>query len=182
MSTLSSWMTQLFLFLILATLIDWMVPTTEMKKYVRLALAFVFMTVLLKPLIPIVNMMNQNPVHLDLKSDSLKEKYNSKIDLRKKEIEKMSRAYIEEEAETQLKTKVNSQLKKDWGMEILSINVRFDSRQAHSQEVKEVTVKMKSLSGEKKALSSKEQLAIQKLLADSWELEPEKLIIDQEVG
>jgi stage III sporulation protein AF len=182
MSTLSNWMTQLFLFLILATLVDWMVPSSEIKKYVRLALAFVFMTVLLKPLVPIVNMMNQNPSSLEINSEPLKEKYDSKIELRKKEIEKMSRAYIEEEAETQLKTKVNSQLKKDWGMEILSINVRFDSRQAHSQEVKEVSVKMKSLSGKKIALTSKVQLAIQKLLADSWELEPEKLIIDQEVG
>lgn len=59
MGFIQSWIRNISLFLIFSSLIDFIIPQNQYKKYIRLTMGFIFMIVMIKP---ILSLSNQNIV------------------------------------------------------------------------------------------------------------------------
>ena len=54
MNLLVQWVTQILIFLLLATIIDLLIPNTSMKKYIKLVVGLIFLLIFLQPLFYLV--------------------------------------------------------------------------------------------------------------------------------
>lgn len=55
MEVIIQWVTQIILFIILAAIIDLLIPVDSMKKYVKLAVGLILILILLKPVFYLFN-------------------------------------------------------------------------------------------------------------------------------
>lgn len=55
MDIVINWVTQIILFIVLATIIDLLIPTSSMNKYIKLVVGLILILILLKPIFYVLN-------------------------------------------------------------------------------------------------------------------------------
>ncbi|WP_249664883.1 stage III sporulation protein AF [Virgibacillus pantothenticus] len=198
------WVTQIILFILLATIIDLVIPATSMKKYIKLVVGFILILILLKPLFFIFQIDVQRALKTSLsgvlqeinQNDAL----DKSIETQKNEIEDTQDAYILEQMAVQLKEIAKEPLQDKFQAEITDIQFRFaDEREKTYENLDEVIVYVnESKDGEGAVrivddvvidLDSPEQSRednklqdIEAMLNDLWEIEQKKLLLQWEGG
>ncbi|WP_232231447.1 MULTISPECIES: stage III sporulation protein AF [Virgibacillus] len=198
------WVTQIILFILLATIIDLVIPATSMKKYIKLVVGFILILILLKPLFFIFQIDVQRALETSLsgvlqeinQNDAL----DKSIETQKNEIEDTQDAYILEQMAVQLKEIAKEPLQDKFQAEITDIQFRFaDEREKTYENLDEVIVYVnESKDGEGAVrivddvvidLDSPEQSRednklqdIEAMLNDLWEIEQKKLLLQWEGG
>ncbi|MED3735972.1 stage III sporulation protein AF [Virgibacillus pantothenticus] len=198
------WVTQIILFILLATIIDLVIPATSMKKYIKLVVGFILILILLKPLFFIFQIDVQRALETSLsgvlqeinQNDAL----DKSIETQKNEIEDTQDAYILEQMAVQLKEIAKEPLQDKFQAEITDIQFRFaDEREKTYEDLDEVIVYVnESKDGEGAVrivddvvidLDSPEQSRednklqdIEAMLNDLWEIEQKKLLLQWEGG
>ncbi|MGG4180111.1 stage III sporulation protein AF [Virgibacillus pantothenticus] len=198
------WVTQIILFILLATIIDLVIPATSMKKYIKLVVGFILILILLKPLFFIFQIDVQRALETSLsgvlqeinQNDAL----DKSIETQKNEIEDTQDAYILEQMAVQLKEIAKEPLQDKFQAEITDIQFRFaDERDKTYENLDEVIVYVhESKDGEGAVrivddvvidLDSPEQSRednklqdIEAMLNDLWEIEQKKLLLQWEGG
>ncbi|MEB5451532.1 stage III sporulation protein AF [Virgibacillus pantothenticus] len=196
------WVTQIILFILLATIIDLVIPATSMKKYIKLVVGFILILILLKPLFFIFQIDVQRALETSLsgvlqeinQNDAL----DKSIETQKNEIEDTQDAYILEQMAVQLKEIAKEPLQDKFQAEITDIQFRFaDEREKTYENLDEVIVYVnESKDGEGAVrivddvvidLDSPEQSRednklqdIEATLNDLWEIEQKKLLLQWE--
>jgi len=139
------WIYQIIVFLILAAIIDLLIPSSRMQKYVRLAVGMIMMLIFLKPVFYLFNtdveqLLNKGTKELfvDEKQGLLK----NQLEIQKREILGTQQAYISKQMAVQLKEQANPTLKEMHRAEIASLELKFadDDRMAADQIAKAVVV------------------------------------------
>lgn len=203
------WINQIVIFLILAAVIDLLIPNTNYEKYVRLVIGLIFILIFIRPVFLMfgtdltteVNKLTDEifDVH---KSE---ETFGNSIDLKKREIESKQHAYILKQMAVQLKKKSESQLAKKHQVAIASLDFRFkDDNMPTEENLEQLIVDLKPLDQnstqeEKGAVKQVETVQINRqkqslpedkpdiepirvFLQDAWEIDEDKLIIYWEGG
>ncbi|GIP61673.1 stage III sporulation protein AF [Virgibacillus pantothenticus] len=204
MGMVIDWVTQIILFILLATIIDLVIPATSMKKYIKLVVGFILILILLKPLFFIFQIDVQRALKTSLsgvlqeinQNDAL----DKSIETQKNEIEDTQDAYILEQMAVQLKEIAKEPLQDKFQAEITDIQFRFaDEREKTYENLDEVIVYVnESKDGEGAVrivddvvidLDSPEQSRednklqdIEAMLNDLWEIEQKKLLLQWEGG
>ncbi|API90509.1 stage III sporulation protein AF [Virgibacillus sp. 19R1-5] len=204
MGMVIDWVTQIILFILLATIIDLVIPATSMKKYIKLVVGFILILILLKPLFFIFQIDVQRALETSLsgvlqeinQNDAL----DKSIETQKNEIEDTQDAYILEQMAVQLKEIAKEPLQDKFQAEITDIQFRFaDEREKTYENLDEVIVYVnESKDGEGAVrivddvvidLDSPEQSRednklqdIEAMLNDLWEIEQKKLLLQWEGG
>ncbi|KNE20469.1 stage III sporulation protein AF [Virgibacillus pantothenticus] len=204
MGMVIDWVTQIILFILLATIIDLVIPATSMKKYIKLVVGFILILILLKPLFFIFQIDVQRALETSLsgvlqeinQNDAL----DKSIETQKNEIEDTQDAYILEQMAVQLKEIAKEPLQDKFQAEITDIQFRFaDEREKTYEDLDEVIVYVnESKDGEGAVrivddvvidLDSPEQSRednklqdIEAMLNDLWEIEQKKLLLQWEGG
>ncbi len=129
MNLLTEWVTQIILFLLLAMVVDLLMPDSSMKKYIKVVVGLVLILIFLQPLfrlfqMDIETMMSNASAAFD--TESREEDMKNSIDLKKKEIQASQRAYILEEMAVQMKNEVEERLKEKHDVEIADISFQFE--------------------------------------------------------
>ncbi|MBU8565493.1 stage III sporulation protein AF [Virgibacillus pantothenticus] len=202
MGMVIDWVTQIILFILLATIIDLVIPATSMKKYIKLVVGFILILILLKPLFFIFQIDVQRALETSLsgvlqeinQNDAL----DKSIETQKNEIEDTQDAYILEQMAVQLKEIAKEPLQDKFQAEITDIQFRFaDEREKTYENLDEVIVYVnESKDGEGAVrivddvvidLDSPEQSRednklqdIEATLNDLWEIEQKKLLLQWE--
>ncbi|MGJ7912052.1 stage III sporulation protein AF [Neobacillus sp. LXY-1] len=153
MEFLKEWVTNIILFILLATVIDMLIPNSSMQKYTKMVTGLLLIAIILTPLFKLISKdfettlasipSYQTPGEKNLKNS---------IDLKKKEIQASQDAYILEEMAVQLKKDVKEELMEQYGLEIARIDVQTNeaSDQAFPKNLQKVMVLLKQPeSGEK---------------------------------
>lgn len=127
MEFLKEWVTNIILFILLATVIDMLLPNSSMQKYTKMVTGLLLIAIILTPIFKLISKdfesalasipTYQAPGEKDMKNV---------IDLKKKEIQASTDAYILKELAVQLKKGVKEELMDQYGLEIAKIDIAID--------------------------------------------------------
>ncbi|QHE52917.1 stage III sporulation protein AF [Pontibacillus sp. HMF3514] len=205
MSYITEWVTQIILFLLLALIIDLILPTSSLRKYIKLVVGLLLILIFLQPIFHLFE------VDVDTFFAQEMSKWNDQaqvetmenlIEDKKKEIQASQRAYILEQMAVQLKKQAKEELLSEYGVEIQNFSFQFQDEQNMSLDtLKQLTVVLSESEKASNSSSSVEEVVIdldqppkedeenskakQKIktfLASTWQLPEEQLIIQWEGG
>ncbi|HLR80079.1 MAG TPA: stage III sporulation protein AF [Bacillota bacterium] len=132
MDTLISWVTQIIIFLLLASVVDLLIPATSMKKYVKLAMGLILILIFLKPVFYLFDMDARQALEASLTEVDQKQAENSQTEnlmkKQKNEIQASQHAYILEQMAVQLKDMAKAPLREGYKKEIANIDFQFSAK------------------------------------------------------
>lgn len=146
MSYLIEWVTNIIVFILLATVIDMLLPNSNLQKYTKLVIGLLLIAVILAPIFKLVsNNFDSTIASISNLHFSGEENMNNSIDLQKKEIQAGEQAYILKEVSVQLKTSAAEELMKKYGFEIanISLSINETSNQKFPENLQKVSVLLK---------------------------------------
>ncbi|WP_087971647.1 stage III sporulation protein AF [Oceanobacillus rekensis] len=203
MEIIIQWVTQIILFIIIASIVDLLVPADTMKKYVKLVVGLILILILLEPIFHVFNTdieksieTSINELQQELKSD---EELENQIEFQKKEIQSGQHAYILEQMAVQLKALAGDPLKEEYQVEITTMDFIFnDTENISFEELTEVIVYIDEAQNGEGAVNKVEDVVInskrhqenpvedvseiETLLMEVWELTDKKVSIYWEGG
>lgn len=206
MDFLINWVAQIIVFILLATIIDLLVPTGGMKKYIKFVIGLVLILIFLQPIFYLFKIDIKEAVEQSfstlINETSSDPKVENLIEFQKSEIESSTSAYILEQMAVQLKEIASAPLLDNYQAEIKKLDFDFKEGAAISYEGLEVVVVYlgESEAGEgavsavedvvidaRKQEVATEEVAIdlqevESLLRETWELSDKKLTVIWEGG
>jgi stage III sporulation protein AF len=146
MAYLIQWVTNIILFILLATVIDMLLPNSSMQKYTKLVTGLLLIAIILTPILKLTStnlesMLASLPSFSSVNENNLK----NSIEMKKKEIQASEHAYILEQMAVQLKKGVKEELRKQYNLEIdqVEISTNEKSNQTFPNNLQKVTVYLK---------------------------------------
>lgn len=206
MDLLIDWVTQIVIFLIVAIMIDLIIPATTMKKYIKLVVGLILILIFLKPVFALFDMNIDQALETSftqlMDEETEQDTMENSIKMQKNEIESSQRAYILEEMAVQLKDLAKKRLKEEEQAEIRHIDFQFQSDAEPSYEnLDEVIVYVGHMEEEEGAVDTVEDVEInteepvaedddneqevqqiKEVLHEVWDISVDKLTIEWEGG
>ncbi|MDF2858224.1 MAG: stage sporulation protein [Neobacillus sp.] len=146
MSYLIEWVTNIILFILLATVIDMLLPNSSMQKYTKMVTGLLLIAIILTPIFKLISKDFESTLASIsfLETPGEKNMENS-IELKKKEIQASTNAYILETMAVQLEQGVEEELMEQFGLEIAKIELTTndDSDQSFPENLQRVSVLLK---------------------------------------
>ncbi|MBP1950385.1 stage III sporulation protein AF [Virgibacillus litoralis] len=208
MEILTEWVTQIIIFLLLASIVDLLIPATSMKKYIKLVVGLILILIFLKPLFFLFDFNAQQALEKSysqiMKQQSEGEQVENSIKMQKSEIQESQNAYILEQTVVQLKELAKKPLQEDYQLAISDIEFPQTELSAENEltdeNLDEVIVYLNEspegegevsaiddvvINTDKTLVNEVNQLdvnGIKLLLQDTWEIDNKKLTILWEGG
>ncbi|MDL4841586.1 stage III sporulation protein AF [Aquibacillus rhizosphaerae] len=199
------WVTQIILFLLLAMVIELILPNSSMKKYIDMVVGLLLILIFLQPIFHLFQVDVQELVNKaipELDTSFQEENMKNSIELKKNEIQASQDAYVVEEMAVQMKNQVEEGLNEQYGVGIVDITFQFNEDEESTinmenletiniilneteQEQEEGTVKEVVISVEdsnQKDEPKPEVEEIESYLYESWQLEDQNISILWEGG
>jgi stage III sporulation protein AF len=195
MAFLTEWITNIIVFVLLATVIDMLLPSSNMQKYVKIVTGLLLITIILTPLLKLMTADVDAVVNsFRLNGASQNNSVENLIEMKKKEIQASQRAYILEQMAVQMKQQAEKELMEKSGKVIEKVSIAATDLENIPDSITEVTVYL-SVKEEKDAIEAVRNVEIDtgdktrtektdenvslvtSLLAKEWNLSPEKIII-----
>ncbi|MCT2537523.1 stage III sporulation protein AF [Aquibacillus koreensis] len=126
------WVTQIILFLLLAMIIELLLPNSSMKKYINMVVGLLLILIFLQPLFHLFQVDveslvdNTSPFFNTAIED---EEMKNSIELKKSEIQQVQAAYVVEEMAVQMKKQVEEGLSEQYGVAIKEISFELDKEE-----------------------------------------------------
>jgi stage III sporulation protein AF len=146
MEFLIEWVTNIILFILLATVIDMLLPNTSLQKYTKMVTGLLLIAIILTPIFKLISkdfetVMAQIPTF----QDSGEKNMENLIELQKKEIQASNHAYILETMAVQLEKGVEEELMEQFGLEIskIELTTKNDSQESFPDNLEMVTVRLR---------------------------------------
>ncbi|PAV29100.1 stage III sporulation protein AF [Virgibacillus profundi] len=204
MDMLIDWVTQIIIFLLLAAIIDLLIPATTMKKYIKLVVGLILILILLKPIFFILNIDIERALetsYSQLRQEGTNnESIENLIELQKSEIQDSQDAYKLEQTAVHLKDLAKDALVEDHQAEIIDIKFIFETeKDVGFESLEKVVVYLRELDDGEGAVSIVDDVVIntddpvvdeegqddeqiEELLRNVWELRNKELTISWEGG
>ncbi|KAF0994552.1 stage III sporulation protein AF [Geobacillus sp. TFV-3] len=120
MQLVIEWVTNIILFLLFAVIIDFLLPSGTMQKYVKMAVGLMLVLVMLAPVLRLASvdpeqLIASALVHFSNGREG-EEAIKNQIEQQKKEIQASQRAYILKQMAVQLENDVNEELMEKYGL------------------------------------------------------------------
>ncbi|WLV23533.1 stage III sporulation protein AF [Aciduricibacillus chroicocephali] len=193
------WIYQIIAFLILAAIIDLLIPSTRLQKYVRLAIGMTMMLLFLKPVFHLfgtdVERLLERGVS-PLFADKQETQIKNQVEMQKSEILGVRQAYISKQMAVQLKEQINPVLKERHQAEISNLELKVSDQAGEIEKAEAVlkqaeeedavakvdTVIIGSPAKAEQKIPKKEEDAIRDILQKEWNLDKQQLTLLWEGG
>ncbi|MEQ2526133.1 stage III sporulation protein AF [Robertmurraya yapensis] len=204
MDFITEWITNIILFVLIATVIDLLLPNTSMQKYTKMVAGLLLIVIILSPILKLFSEDFETAIaSIPSMNTNIDEKnMENLIDLQKKEIQASTDAYILEETAVQLKAGVEEELMEQYGLEISNIELLVDEngQRDFPGNLQTVIVHLKEPDGEPQAVEVVKQVEINtqeplpsnedtqdsnriaSLLSEKWDVEKEDIQVVVEGG
>jgi len=147
MTFLIEWVTNIILFILLATVIDMLLPNSAMQKYTKIVTGLLLIAIILGPILKLISSDFTEAMASIPALESKGNDANSKtlIEIKKKEIQASQQAYILEQMAVQLKKDAEEELMDRIGLQIdhISIDAELAEGQNLPDQIKKVAVLLK---------------------------------------
>ncbi|WP_050615728.1 stage III sporulation protein AF [Bacillus testis] len=124
MEFLTDWIKNIIIFILLATVMDMLLPSSAMQKYAKMVVGLLLITVLLSPVFKLLSANFDELLAQATRSGTVE---NNKMEIalsdKKKEIQAANNAYILDEMAVQLKKEGEEELIKQYNYEFKHIDV-----------------------------------------------------------
>jgi stage III sporulation protein AF len=127
MQFLTEWVTNIIIFVLLATVIDMLLPNSSLQKYTKIVTGLLLIAIILTPVLKLIS-KDFEAAFASIPIFEQKEEKNMEnlIEMKKKEIQASQRAYILETMAVPLKEGTKEELMDQFGLEIANIDVELD--------------------------------------------------------
>jgi stage III sporulation protein AF len=163
MEFLTEWVTNIILFILLATVIDMLLPNSGLQKYTKMVTGLLLIAIILTPIFKLISKDFETTLASIPSYQSPGEKnMKNLIDLKKKEIQASQHAYILEEMAVQLKKDVKEELMEQYGLEIAKVDIAIneESDQAFPENLQKVMVLLRQPENGVKTVEAIKQIEI----------------------
>ncbi|MUV39673.1 Stage III sporulation protein AF [Lentibacillus sp. JNUCC-1] len=199
MDAIIQWVSQIIIFILLATIIDLLIPQTGLKKYINLVVGLILILIFLKPVFHIFNMDIQEALSRSYKQIEQQEinlvESEKKMEFQKKDIQASQDAYILEQMASRLKELADPPLRNGVHYEVADIKFEFkggtemtlenmetlivfvkpsESQEGVVKQVNEIEISTNDEHIQEESLPSDE---IKDILQSTWEIETDRLEI-----
>jgi stage III sporulation protein AF len=205
MEFLTGWIANIIVFILLATIVDMLLPNSNLQRYAKMVTGLLLIVIILTPLFKFFS-YNFDEILATATSpvSSEEENIENLIEFKKKEIQALHRAYSLEEVAVQMKEGVEDEMMKRFNLNVShvsievdeSIHVTSDSTEHFSvnvqlSEQKEETEDAIPVVKEVKIDTSKQipktdnkvnETKIVSYLAAEWQLNPQQINVALEGG
>ena len=196
MEFLTNWISNIIIFILLATIMDMLLPNSEMRKYAKIVVGLLLITVLIAPVFKLLSTDFEALLTGSTPAEYVeKNKMETLVDRKKSEIQAAQNAYILEEMAVQLKKDGEEELINRFNYAISHIDISVnnptnpeipedlslisvilsdkDTQQGDGEieVVKPVEINTK----DRISVGTREEEDITSLLASIWEVEEEKI-------
>ncbi|HLR80702.1 MAG TPA: stage III sporulation protein AF [Bacillota bacterium] len=204
MDMLIQWVTQIVIFILLATIIDLLIPAHSMKKYVKFVVGLILILIVMQPIFYLFQTDIKQALEASVKDylfdDQATEDMNDLIEMQKSEIQSTQHEYILKQMAVQLESIVEIPLMDSYQAEIVDIAYTFNQPTDYAYEdLEEVIVYLRELEDEEGRIDAVDDVvintdepidvdhdekteAIIELLQEEWELEDKEITIVWEGG
>lgn len=207
MSYLTEWITSIILFILLATVVEMLLPNSSMQKYTKLVIGLLLIVVILTPILKLLSTdMDELFAKMTTHSSyTSKENTENLIEMKKKEIQASQAAYILNKAAVLMKEDVEEELRESYGLTVkdLQIVVKNEDQLTEmpiEENIESVVILLEQAEKEETAIqvikpvqidtsrqkepapSSREEGKIATFLADRWQLQPTNISVAVEGG
>lgn len=135
MEFFSEWITNIILFVLLAVIVELLLPQSAMQKYVKMVLGLLLILIILSPIMKLLSTDVDEWLHLFDKTSARGEVLLEKeIENQKLEIQAQQHAYILKEMSDKLKELVEKELMEQYGLAFkeISFELKNDELQTYS--------------------------------------------------
>lgn len=130
MEFITGWVTNIILFVLLATVIDMLLPSSAMQKYAKMTIGLLLIAVILSPILELFNKDFEGLLTVVTKDFQNGDGNNLEnlTEIKKKEIQAEQDAYILKKMAVLLKTGVEEELIDKYQMEIAEIDIKGEQK------------------------------------------------------
>ncbi|MGN1400365.1 MAG: stage III sporulation protein AF [Bacillus sp. (in: firmicutes)] len=124
MDLLTDWIKNIILFILLATVMDMLLPSSSMQKYAKMVLGLLLITILVSPVLKLLSIDYDQLLTSAVSEDYVeKTDIENEIEAKKREIQVVQDAYILEEMALQLQEDGKEGLMNEFNYEIKELDV-----------------------------------------------------------
>jgi stage III sporulation protein AF len=194
---LTEWITNIIVFVLLATVIDMLLPSSSMKKYTKIVTGLLLITIILTPLLKLLSSDFDDVVNeMTLSSDSTNNSVENLIEIKKKEIQASQRAYILEQMGVQMKQEVEKEMMEKHGKQVVTVSLEAEDENLENlpESISKVTVVLaepqeegavetvkrvdiNTRDGAKKDKPDHETSQLASALAEIWNLPKDQIVV-----
>ncbi|UII54806.1 stage III sporulation protein AF [Cytobacillus spongiae] len=130
MEFLKEWITNIILFVLLATVIDMLLPNSKLQKYTKMVTGLLLITVIMAPILKILSVdLEKTMAAVTIFDQSGEKNMEDSIEMKKIEIQASQRAYILEQMAVQLEKDAEEELMIQYGLEIEKIELLVEENE-----------------------------------------------------
>jgi|SRR5690625_497728 len=203
MDMISQWVAQIIIFLLIAALIDLLIPTNTMKKYIKLVVGIILLLIFLRPIFFLFSIDIENDLESNIDNIFQEENDNESIDywseMQKKEIQASQDAYILEQMSQQLIYLAEDELAETFEAEITDIQFIFSDEDKTYDDLQTLVVHLRPKGEQSEMVDKVDEIVIlddhsqqddqtdeaediAQLLWDIWEIDDIEISIKWEGG
>jgi stage III sporulation protein AF len=145
MDFIKDWITNIILFVLLATVIDMLLPNSNMQKYTKMVTGLLLIAIILTPIFKLIaSDFEKALATVPLINNNGETNMENLIEMKKKEIQASQHAYILEQMAVQLEKDVEEELMSQSGFKITSIDflLKENHPKAFPDNLEKVIVKV----------------------------------------
>jgi stage III sporulation protein AF len=125
MHMIIEWVTNIIIFILFAIIIDLLLPSTNLQKYVKMVIGLILLFIMLSPLLRFFSIdVDRLLAAVEAEGNGQQEMMKNEIEKKKKEIQASQRAYILEQMAVQMKKQVAEELMKQYGLTVQNITFK----------------------------------------------------------
>ena len=193
MSFLAGWVSNIIIFVLLATVIDMLLPNSALQKYAKMVIGLLLIAIIITPILGLFNKDFDEILSAATSEfeDQKKKDLGNLTEMKKKEIQATQGAYILKQMAVDLQAEVEEELMVDYNMKISSIDVGVKNEEEPSvDDLQNITISLEKAEGkedseieavakvdinaERPSSSNDANLdAVKRFLATSWSVDEE---------
>ncbi|MGG1686610.1 stage III sporulation protein AF [Pseudalkalibacillus sp. NRS-1564] len=200
MDIITGWITNIIVLILLATVLELLLPNSNMQRYVKMVIGLMLMAVILSPILTIFTKDFDAMLRTVTLTDSTQNvNMENQIESKKSEIQASNAAYIEEQMAVQMKSQVEKELRDQFNLEITSVSLQLKNLDGEKdidqiavtvneagaeKSVKEVDAVSVSIDIQEEEVEETDTLSrkVAYFLADEWELYPKQVGVQVKGG
>ncbi|SFA44903.1 stage III sporulation protein AF [Parageobacillus thermantarcticus] len=195
MQIVIEWVTNILIFILFAMMIDLLLPSSNMQKYVKMAVGLILLLLMLSPILKLFSIDPDRLIASVISERrNQQEMMKNEIEMKKKEIQASQRAYILEQMAVQMKNEVDEELMKKYGLSVEDVSLQTKEKEnlqipedietievmlAKQEKLGEIQPVMIDVSTPINEANHVQQLEeeIRTLLATKWEINENKIAV-----
>ncbi|MCM3674159.1 MULTISPECIES: stage III sporulation protein AF [Peribacillus] len=151
MSFLAGWVSNIIIFVLLATVIDMLLPNSALQKYAKMVIGLLLIAIIITPILGLFNKDFDDILSAATSEfkDQKKKDLGNLTEMKKKEIQATQGAYILKQMAVDLQAEVEEELMVDYKLKISSIDVGVkDEEEPGVDDLQNITISLEKAEGE----------------------------------